>query len=82
MLDTAPGPVKAMTYSREDSPPRLIEFLRALRMPLSSKSTLVDYLTEAGFDTAIAQWAATNLKASKSGPEGELGYNWIFDLDG
>lgn len=82
MLDTAPGPVKSMTYSREDSPPRLIEFLRALRMPLASRSTLVDYLMEAGFEAAIAQWAATNLKASKNGLEGKLGYNWIFDLDG
>ena len=64
------GPVRGTTYAREDSPPRLIESLRAMRMPLSNRNILVEHLKSSGFSDMIALWAATNLRrVSKENPE-------------
>ncbi|KAL1507557.1 hypothetical protein AB1Y20_007177 [Prymnesium parvum] len=74
VLDTVPGDVYV---EGGDHPKDTIQFVRTLRMPLSSRKELVDQLTAAGFSTEGAHWMATNLK-----PEAGGGLGWAFDLEG
>ena len=74
MLDTVPGDVFA---DGGDHPRDVINFVRALPMPLASRTELVTALTGAGFTQAGAAWMTTNLTPA---PGGQL--RWAFDIAG
>ena len=74
MLDTVPGDVFA---DGGDHPRDVINFVRALPMPLASRTELVTALTGAGFTQAGAAWMTTNLTPT---PDGRL--RWAFDIEG
>ena len=60
-----------------DHPRDVINFVRALPMPLASRTELVTALTGAGFTQAGAAWMTTNLTPA---PGGQL--RWAFDIAG
>jgi len=74
VLDTVPGDVFA---DGGDHPRDVINYVRALPMPLSSRTELVTALTGAGFTQAGAAWMTTNLTPM---PDGRL--RWAFDIAG
>lgn len=75
VLDTVPGDVYA---DGGDHPRDVINFVRRLQMPLTSRKQLVDILTGAGFTLAGAQWMTTNLQANPD--DGTL--DWTFNITG
>lgn len=82
VLDALPGEVRGdgPADSLADHPARLLDCLRALPTPLSSRSELQTALTRAGFSVGVARWAATNLAPLEEGDQSRLG--WSVDLDG
>lgn len=74
VLDTVPGDVFA---DGGDHPRDVINFVRALPMPLASRTELVTALTGAGFTQAGAAWMTTNLTPAA---DGQL--RWAFDIAG
>ena len=77
-LDALPGEVRSGEMGAQDRPADLITTLQHLPLPLPSRHWLVQRLEAAGFSTAVAAWAATNLAPLPGG--GGLG--WSFDLAG
>lgn len=55
------------TGSQADHPRRLIQQLQQLKLPISSRSALIDDLLAAGFSDPIARWVATNLRPARAG---------------
>lgn len=82
VLDALPGEVRGdgPEDSLADHPRRLVDCLRALPTPLSSRNELQSALTRAGFSVGVARWAATNLAPLEEGDQSRLG--WAVDLEG
>lgn len=95
VLDTLPGEARSGGEDGSDHPGALIELLRSLPMPATSRSAVIDAVVHAGFSPHIARWVVTNLRNARgsngngsscsSGDVGDgnmPGLTWTFDLDG
>lgn len=62
VLDALPGEARAGAEGHKDHPADLIARLRALPLPIDSRTSLQRYLLEHGFSMDVAQWVCTNLQ--------------------
>ncbi|MBX2801160.1 MAG: alpha/beta hydrolase [Myxococcales bacterium] len=77
VLDSPPGPDTSSTGIDADTDPaRVLQALRAVRVPAASREPVRAALAEAGLPAPIVAWLLTSLKR---GPEG---WAWVYDLDG